>query len=172
MIEQKKFIAWMAALTDRFGRALHPGTQQAYYAQLSPLLSTEEFDRAASLVFRDETFWPSPRVFIEKVRSNAPPLYRALPPGASGRNLWPALAVFDKASERDAECACGQMYVQYLFSIPWLEELSEGARRAILEEFRQGACPTECPSCARKILASGISYPERPRQRDTPEWAA
>jgi hypothetical protein len=67
MIDATKFAAWMAALTDRFNRPLLPGTQQAYYATLSAELTTEEFERAASLAFRDETFWPSPRVIVEKV---------------------------------------------------------------------------------------------------------
>lgn len=67
MIKPEIYGAWMAALTDRFNRPLLPGTQQAYYAALSAELTTEEFEQAAGLAFRDETFWPSPRVIIEKV---------------------------------------------------------------------------------------------------------
>lgn len=61
------FAAWMQVLADRFNRPMQPATQQAYYATLSDELSTEEFERAAALAFRDETFWPSPRAIIEKV---------------------------------------------------------------------------------------------------------
>lgn len=67
MIDEKPFAMWMTVLADRFNRPLSAPTTQAYYAALSAELTTEEFEQAAGLAFRDEAFWPSPRVIIEKV---------------------------------------------------------------------------------------------------------
>jgi hypothetical protein len=67
MIDIAVFGAWMAAFSDRFNRPLLPATQLVYYSMLSAELSTEEFERAAALAFRDEMFWPSPQAIIAKV---------------------------------------------------------------------------------------------------------
>ena len=73
MIDGELFAQHLGVLADRFGRALAGPTLREYHARLSAELSTEEFVAAARLVFRDETFWPAPRVFVEKVRPSADP---------------------------------------------------------------------------------------------------
>jgi len=167
---------WMGALSDRFGRKLQPETQAAYYVMLTPLLSTEEFERAAQQIFRDEKFWPEPKMFIELANPGRRGPQRYISAGVSGSQTFGGGCFeVDKHGvlvTHRVTCDCGREYQQFCLSIPWLEAISEGARKAMLREFPIGRCPTECPSCARKILATGISYPEKPREYQTPEWAA
>jgi hypothetical protein len=161
VIDPNAYRLWIAKLADRFNRALLPATAEEFYRVLSPVLSTEEFERAAQQIFRDEKFWPEPKMFIELGQPGRGRPQKYLPAPKQPLQGWGDC--FETRGgqhvEHEAVCSCGRKYIQFELRIAFLDAISEGARQAMLREFPQGRCPTECPKCARRILASGISYP-------------
>lgn len=68
MIDKDAFIAGIAVLAGAFSREVDAPVQRAYYAVLSPQMTTEEFEKAVALTLTSETFWPSPAVLLSKVK--------------------------------------------------------------------------------------------------------
>lgn len=70
MIEKEAFLAGLAVLAGAFGREIDGPVQRAYYAVLSPQLTSEEWERAVSLTLASEKFWPSPATLLSKVKAD------------------------------------------------------------------------------------------------------
>lgn len=66
MIDKDTFSYWLAAIGDRMTppKVLTPPTIGEYYKLLSPRMSTPEFVAAATKLFSETTFFPSPREFL------------------------------------------------------------------------------------------------------------
>ena len=71
MIDKTTLAAGLATLAGAFGREVDGPVVAAYYAVLSPQLSTEQFEHAVQRALREETFWPSPAVLLAKVQAPA-----------------------------------------------------------------------------------------------------
>jgi len=71
MIDKDTFLAGLAVLAGAFGREVDAPVQRAYYAVLSPQMTTEDFEKAVSLTLASETYWPSPAVILSKVKADA-----------------------------------------------------------------------------------------------------
>lgn len=84
MIDLKTFAAKMTILADRFGRTkLLDETLAMYFDALNQKLSTAEFVEACRVIFEQDTYWPSPRRFVEAVKGD---------PKAEGEAAWDRLA--------------------------------------------------------------------------------
>jgi hypothetical protein len=71
VIEKEPFLAGLAILAGAFGREVDAPVQRAYYAVLSPQMTTEDFEKAVSLTLASESYWPSPAVILSKVKADA-----------------------------------------------------------------------------------------------------
>lgn len=67
MIDTVRFNAGMALLAGNFGREVDGPVLRAYYAVLSPKLTTEQFDFAVAKTVETETYWPAAATLIAKV---------------------------------------------------------------------------------------------------------
>lgn len=82
-IDDVTFAAEMTILRDRFGRRdMTQETIARYYDYLADRMTTEDFTRAARLIFNKDTFWPAPVRFLEAIKGN---------PGADSEAAWNAL---------------------------------------------------------------------------------
>lgn len=79
MIDRGVFIAGMATLAGSFGREMDEGLQRAYYAVLSPELSTAQFEGAVAETMKCERFWPSPAVLLQHAEASESAKMLALP---------------------------------------------------------------------------------------------
>lgn len=65
MIDRRAFTREFALLLQRFGRDANEIMTQRYYEYLSAHLTTDEFERAARVIYAEDTFWPSPKRFLD-----------------------------------------------------------------------------------------------------------
>ncbi len=78
------FAAEMTILADRFARPKPmQETLARYFDALSPKLTTDQFVEASRIIFEQDTYWPSPRRFVEAVKGD---------PKAEGEAAWDRLA--------------------------------------------------------------------------------
>jgi hypothetical protein len=68
MIEKDQFAIGMGLLGGAFSRDIDAAVSRAYYAVLSPRLTTEQFQRAVELTLESDTFWPAPAALLAKIR--------------------------------------------------------------------------------------------------------
>lgn len=66
MIDKAVFANEMGLLAGTYRYDADTPVLQAYYAALSPRLTTEEFQRGVRSTLDTERFWPSPAVLLEK----------------------------------------------------------------------------------------------------------
>lgn len=66
MIEKDVFATGLGILAGNFNRSLDAAISRAYYAVLSPRLTTPEFECAVSRCLAEETFWPPAAVLLAK----------------------------------------------------------------------------------------------------------
>lgn len=69
-IDETVFVRWWAIIHQRFGRSMSDPMTQLYRAFLDEHLTTEHFEQAAKLIFEGETWWPSPRRFVEVLQGD------------------------------------------------------------------------------------------------------
>lgn len=70
MISRTDFTRGFALLMDRFGRTLGEPTIAEYHRILTAELDTDSFNRAVTVIFREDVFFPSPQRFIDAVRGD------------------------------------------------------------------------------------------------------
>lgn len=70
-LDKRAFLAELGMLADRFGRTVSEPVMLRYYDTLNQRLSTDEFLRAARVIFDRDKFWPEPMRFVEVVHGNA-----------------------------------------------------------------------------------------------------
>jgi hypothetical protein len=72
VIDQNVFDAIMGAFAERLGKPLGETASVMYYAALSEELTTDEFQRAARVVFKQHRFntWPAAADFLDAARGN------------------------------------------------------------------------------------------------------
>lgn len=71
MIDKDQFAIGMGLLGGAFSRDIDAAVSRAYYAVLSPKMTTEQFQRAVELTLEQETYWPAPAVLLGKVKASA-----------------------------------------------------------------------------------------------------
>ena len=82
-IDKRVFLREMALLAERFNRPeLSEPLIARYFETLTARLSTEQFERAARVIFDGDTFWPAPLRFVEAVQGD---------PKAMADEAWNAL---------------------------------------------------------------------------------
>lgn len=59
-----------ALLIDRFNRRDSAPMMERYYAYLDEHLTTDEFAAAAEAIYSEDTYWPSPKRFVEVVHGS------------------------------------------------------------------------------------------------------
>lgn len=71
MIDRTSFTRDFTLLMDRFGRQMSEPTIAEYFRILNAELTTPEFETACSVIFRLDTYFPSPQRFIDAARGSA-----------------------------------------------------------------------------------------------------
>jgi hypothetical protein len=69
-LDRATFTREMLLLAERFGRDISNPVMLRYYDTLRSRLTTEEFERAARIVFDHDAFWPAPIRFVYAVHGN------------------------------------------------------------------------------------------------------
>ena len=72
MLDRTVFTREMTLLHERFGRQVNALVTARYYDTLSRDLSTNEFERAARIIFDEDQFWPAPARFREAAQGGNP----------------------------------------------------------------------------------------------------
>lgn len=72
MLDKRVFLRELGMLAERFGRQVSEPVMLRYYEILNHAISTEDFERAAFQIFRDDQFWPAPARFLDAARGGNP----------------------------------------------------------------------------------------------------
>lgn len=168
MIEKNRFQVGMAILAGAFAREVDKAVLRAYYAVLSPKLTTEQFAHAVQRAMESERFWPSPAVLLEKVMGSAEDrsarawesTYQ-LAAGDRFRSVTPAqFAALDTAT-RAGIAAIGGLHVfadASEFELAALQRTFRRAYRDALNAPPVTALPAAPPE--RRLAAGGEGDPQ------------
>jgi hypothetical protein len=77
MINKTAFTQWITLFGEKFNKPLSAPSQLVFYDLCNAELTTDEFVAGAKLVYRDNTFFPSPKELIEKAKPTANPALEA-----------------------------------------------------------------------------------------------